>query len=100
MSGAESTGERASRGTDGREKRPLTPRQRQVAGLAAQGKSAKEIAHDLGRSQRTVEEHLAKARERTGAASTAELVALVVLDQAVDGASKPKRRGQANGHDC
>lgn len=56
-------------------KRELTPRQTEIVGLLAQGLLAKEIAHRLGLSRRTVEFHKYQAMERLGAESSAELVA-------------------------
>jgi DNA-binding NarL/FixJ family response regulator len=52
----------------------LTPRQRQVLQLVAEGHSAKEIAGTLRISRRTAEFHKARLMETLGAQSTAELV--------------------------
>lgn len=52
----------------------LTPRQREVLQLVAEGRSAKEIAHLLHISPRTAEFHKARLMEVLGATSTAELV--------------------------
>jgi DNA-binding CsgD family transcriptional regulator len=57
----------------------LTPRQAEVVKLAERGLSAKEIARDLGISKRTVEDHLSKARQRTGTANTVALVGKMFL---------------------
>jgi DNA-binding NarL/FixJ family response regulator len=51
----------------------LTPRQREVLQLIAEGKSAKEIAEALNVSPRTVEFHKASIMEELGVRSTAEL---------------------------
>ena len=57
----------------------LTDRERDVvAGLAA-GRMGKQIAGDLGLSPRTVEIHRARALEKSGAQSNAELIRLGVL---------------------
>jgi len=56
----------------------LTPREREVIDLLAQGKANKVIAADLGVSQRTVEIHRARVMEKMGAASLAHLVRMVV----------------------
>jgi DNA-binding NarL/FixJ family response regulator len=52
----------------------LTPRQREVLQLVAEGRSAKEIAAALRISRRTAEFHKARLMEALGAHSTAELV--------------------------
>lgn len=56
----------------------LTPRQREVVQLAANGRTAGQSARTLGLSVRTVQDYLEQARRRAGAASTAELVAWAV----------------------
>jgi len=53
----------------------LTSRQAEVLRLAAKGLVAKEIAHSLGISVRTVEGHLSEMRRVTGAKNMAELIA-------------------------
>ena len=52
----------------------LTPRQREVLQLAAEGRSAKEIAAVLHISRRTAEFHKARLMETLGVQNTAELV--------------------------
>jgi DNA-binding CsgD family transcriptional regulator len=52
----------------------LTPRQRQVARLATQGLSAREIAERLFIGERTVETHLANAYAKLGVESKIDLV--------------------------
>ena len=52
----------------------LTPRQREVLQLLAEGKSAKEIAAILDISPRTVETHKYKMMDDLGVKSSAELV--------------------------
>jgi len=52
----------------------LTPRQREVLQLVAEGHSAKEIARLLHISPRTAEFHKARLMETLGATSTADLV--------------------------
>lgn len=42
----------------------LTPRQREVARLVAEGKSAKRIAREIGVSPRTAEAHIRDAASR------------------------------------
>jgi DNA-binding CsgD family transcriptional regulator len=51
----------------------LTPRQRQVCELAAQGKSNRAIAHELFLSIKTVETHLALCFQKLGVAARSEL---------------------------
>ncbi len=55
----------------------LTSRQIQVLHLAALGRRNQDIAEELGIRERTVEFHLARARERMGAHNTKEAVALI-----------------------
>jgi DNA-binding NarL/FixJ family response regulator len=52
----------------------LTPRQREVLQLIAEGRSAKEIAHLLHISIRTAEAHKARILDTLGIRTTAELV--------------------------
>jgi two-component system, LuxR family, response regulator FixJ len=56
----------------------LTPREREVLTLIAQGKPNKVMAAELGVSQRTVEIHRARVMEKSGAASLAQLVRMVM----------------------
>lgn len=53
----------------------ISPRQRAIVNLLIAGHVAKEIASDLGISQRTVESHLEKLRKRFHAKTTVEMVA-------------------------
>jgi two-component system CheB/CheR fusion protein len=63
----------------------LTPRERDVLDLVVQGRPNKVIAHDLGISQRTVENHRAAVMKRTGVATLPDLIRLVMAAQ--DGSS-------------
>jgi DNA-binding NarL/FixJ family response regulator len=56
----------------------LTPHQRQILRLLADGLSAKEIARKLDLSSRTVESHKYQLMESLGAQSSAELIRLAV----------------------
>ena len=56
----------------------LTPREREVLTLMTQGKPNKVMAAELGVSQRTVEIHRARVMEKSGAASLAHLVRMVI----------------------
>jgi putative toxin-antitoxin system antitoxin component (TIGR02293 family) len=59
----------------------LTRREREVAGLAAKGRSARVVAEQLGISERTVETHLASIYRKLGAGSRSDLgKALVQVD--------------------
>jgi len=52
----------------------LTPRQRGVLKLLAEGKANKEIAHELGLSVKTVEYHRAQIQDRLGVRDLAGLI--------------------------
>jgi two-component system response regulator FixJ len=56
----------------------LTPREREVLQLLAQGRQNKVMAAELGLSQRTVEIHRAHVMEKMGAGSVAQLVRMVL----------------------
>ena len=56
----------------------LTRRQRQILDLVLAGHPSKNIAADLGISQRTVENHRAAIMERTGTRSLPELARLAI----------------------
>ncbi|MCC6589713.1 MAG: response regulator transcription factor [Bryobacterales bacterium] len=62
----------------GASSRQLTPRQLQVLQLVAQGKSAKEIAHELGISRKTVEFHKACILQTLGMRNSTELTRFAV----------------------
>jgi DNA-binding CsgD family transcriptional regulator len=51
----------------------LTPRQREVAGLAAEGRSNKEIANTVGASVNTIKKHLKTVFDQLGVQRRAEL---------------------------
>jgi FixJ family two-component response regulator len=54
----------------------LTPREREVFGLVVRGKLNKQIAHELGASERTVKAHRQQVMEKCEVQSLAELVLL------------------------
>ena len=56
----------------------LTPREREVAELIADGNSNKEAGRRLGISPRTVELHRAHVMEKLGARNAADLVRMVL----------------------
>ena len=68
----------------------LTARQRQIMELVLAGHPSKNIAADLGISQRTVENHRAAVMKKTGSHS---LSALIRLALAADPATAPQSRG-------
>lgn len=57
---------------------PLTPREREVLALLAQGKSDGEIALALGVAVRTASKHVENIRQKVGASSRGEAVALTL----------------------
>jgi len=52
----------------------LTPRERQVFNLIVRGKINKQVAHELGTTERTVKAHRHQVMEKMQVASLAELV--------------------------
>jgi two-component system, LuxR family, response regulator FixJ len=56
----------------------LTPREREVLILMTRGLANKVMAAELGLSQRTIEIHRARVMEKSGAASLAQLVRMVL----------------------
>jgi DNA-binding NarL/FixJ family response regulator len=56
----------------------LTPRERQVAALVAQGKSNREIADELVLSERTVENHVGNILSKLDFGSRAQIAAWAV----------------------
>lgn len=61
----------------------ITPRQAEVLGWVAEGKSTAEIGRILGLSQATVEKHLRLAREALGAATTAQALVRLARHNAI-----------------
>lgn len=59
----------------------LSPRQKEVMDMVAEGLSNKQIAQQLGISPRTVENYRAWVMERMGASNVAELVRKVLIVQ-------------------
>ncbi len=53
----------------------LTPRQRQIIRLLSRGMTQVAVAIELGISDRTVEMHVARARQRVGVKTTGALLA-------------------------
>ncbi|WEN16560.1 chemotaxis protein CheB [Rhodanobacter sp. AS-Z3] len=67
----------------------LTPRQKQIMDLVLTGQPSKNIAVDLGISQRTVENHRAQIMKRTGSTSIPALARLAVAASTEDAALPP-----------
>ena len=67
----------------------LTPRQREVMDRVLAGHPSKNIAADLGISQRTVENHRASIMKRTGSKSLPQLARLALIATG-DGARPPR----------
>jgi DNA-binding CsgD family transcriptional regulator len=63
----------------------LTTRERQVAGLVAEGLSSPAIAAELYLSPRTIETHIARIYRKTGVSSRAALASIVTRSAARDG---------------
>ncbi|WP_370247958.1 LuxR C-terminal-related transcriptional regulator [Nocardioides sp.] len=72
----------------------LTPREREIAGQAAVRRSSRDIAHDLGLSARTVDNHLARVFRKLGLSAREELAEVLGLLVAADPAA---RGGVASG---
>jgi DNA-binding NarL/FixJ family response regulator len=62
----------------------LSVREREIVQLLAEGKSNKQIAHQLGLSTRTVENHRAKTMEKLSLHSFGELVRYAVRNKIVE----------------
>jgi DNA-binding CsgD family transcriptional regulator len=62
----------------------LTPREREVLGWVAQGKSTREISEILGIAGRTVDEHVKSAGRKLGAANRTHAVAIALRNRLVE----------------
>lgn len=62
----------------------LTPRELEVMGWVARGKSASEIAGILKITKRTVDEHAQTAMRKLGAANRTHTVAIAVRDRIIE----------------
>ena len=70
----------------------LTPRQIQVMEMVLAGQPSKNIAADLGISQRTVENHRMRIMKRTGSRSLPALARLALIASAARRGQRPKNR--------
>jgi len=68
----------------------LTARQRQIMGLVLAGHPSKNIAADLGISQRTVENHRAAVMKKTGSHSLSALIRLALAADPGTGSESPR----------
>jgi DNA-binding NarL/FixJ family response regulator len=62
----------------------LTPRQRQVLSLIAEGKTTREIAHELGLSPYTVKNYMERIYERLGAMDRVQAVSTALRQGLID----------------
>jgi len=69
----------------GRRGARLTPRQREVLQLLAEGLSMKQVGHELGLSARTVQHHKYKIMQEQGIDSNAGLLQLAIEQHLIDG---------------
>ncbi|MGO4622822.1 response regulator transcription factor [Ensifer sp. 2YAB10] len=67
----------------------LTPRELEVFGLIVRGKLNKQIAYDLGTSERTVKAHRHNVMEKLGVHSLAEAVSIAERLGLLDATAKP-----------
>lgn len=73
----------------------LTPREFDVFGLIVRGKLNKQIAYDLGTSERTVKAHRHNVMEKLGVHSLAEAVSIAERLRLLDPTSKPHENAPA-----
>lgn len=60
------------------EENPLTPREQEILKLSSMGKLRKEIAYELGISERTVQFHSKNATEKLGAESRIQAISIAL----------------------
>jgi FixJ family two-component response regulator len=74
----------------------LTPREREVFELVVRGKMNKQIAHELGSTERTIKAHRQKVMEKTQVESLAELVGIAarlgILSLPADAPQSPQSK--------
>lgn len=69
---------------------PLTPREREVLGLVAQGKANKEIARELGIGERTVRTHISSILGKLGLASRTQAALYAVREGLLAEPDRPR----------
>jgi RNA polymerase sigma factor (sigma-70 family) len=69
----------------------LTPREREVFDLVVRGQMNKQIAHQLGTTERTIKAHRHRVMEKVQVRSLAELVNLAVLLKLTDSDNRKKQ---------
>ena len=74
----------------------LTPRERQLTSLLAQGLKNKELAYKLGITEGTVKIYLSKLFKKTGAGDRFELALYALKNLGIDHASTPERKQPAS----
>jgi LuxR family quorum sensing-dependent transcriptional regulator len=62
----------------------LTPREREVLGWVARGKSAQDVADILAIAKRTVDEHVQSAVRKLGAENRTHAVAIAVRERLIE----------------
>ena len=62
----------------------LSPREREIVQLLAEGKSNKEVANVLGISVKTAETHRSNIMRKSGLGSLAELVRYAIRNRIID----------------
>jgi DNA-binding NarL/FixJ family response regulator len=77
-------GGRTARGSSDYTRRPLTPRERQIVQLLAEGRTNKEVAAALGISIKTVEAHRANIMRKLGTHSIGEVVRYAIRNRIVE----------------
>jgi DNA-binding CsgD family transcriptional regulator len=73
----------------------LTPREREIAHLAARGRTSKEVAADLVLSVRTVDNHLANVYAKLGIPGRAELAGALALTEPEAAVPRPRTGRQS-----
>ncbi len=63
---------------------PVTPRERQVLQLIAEGKSNKEVAHELGISVRTAETHRTKVMRKLNLRSASDITRYAIRNRLIE----------------
>jgi DNA-binding NarL/FixJ family response regulator len=71
-------------GRAARHGRPLSPRERELARMLANGRTNREIADDLFLSPRTVEQHVAKVLRKLGVRSPTEIAQTISVNDEAD----------------